>query len=426
MSKEKKKKETKEEKKDAKKVESKGDKKEESKPKQKFKKVKRPPRPRGYLRFLVPLYRLGLALRALRLDLGLERVEHLKWPVISVGNLSTGGTGKTPFTIALAKLMTKRGFQVDVLSRGYGRTEIDAARVAHDGKAESFGDEPLLILREAEVPVFVASQRFEAGKIAEQQLDAERKAEKAREDRQTAALEQEVKLLEEEARSGGASEAEIEESRSLALTTTHKKTPQLIPVHLLDDGFQHRQLARAVDILLLNREDWLATLLPAGNLREPHYAAHRATVIAIPSEDRELEGAIKQWGWQGPIWKFRRVMYVDAFRDPVAAFCGIARPEQFFQGLHDQGFKVMGEYAYPDHFTYKPSILKEMVKVARLSGARALVTTEKDILRLGTMAEVVTSTMPLLTAALKIRIEEPEVVMDWLTGHLMPKQPATR
>ena len=114
---------------------------------------------------LVPLYAAGLALREMRLEHGWEKVRILWYPVISVGNLSTGGSGKTPLVIALAQLLGREGLRVDVLSRGYGRESRDAARVRSDGSAEEFGDEPLLIARRAGVPVWVAAERYEAGSL---------------------------------------------------------------------------------------------------------------------------------------------------------------------------------------------------------------------------------------------------------------------
>ena len=96
---------------------------------------------------LVPVYAAGAALRAAGFLLGAEPVRRLKWPVVSVGNLSAGGTGKTPFTIALAKLLLNEGMHVDVLSRGYGRSSTATERVDPDGDAGRFGDEPLLIAR---------------------------------------------------------------------------------------------------------------------------------------------------------------------------------------------------------------------------------------------------------------------------------------
>ena len=116
---------------------------------------------------LVPLYRLALALREVRLGSRLEPVRRLRFPVVSIGSLSAGGSGKTPLTIALAQALTRRGLRVDVLSRGYGRRSEAALRVDPNGAAEDFGDEPLLIAREAGVPVYVAPQRYRAGLMAE-------------------------------------------------------------------------------------------------------------------------------------------------------------------------------------------------------------------------------------------------------------------
>ena len=129
--------------------------------------MKKPFSARRLLLPLVPLYRLGLALREFKLRAGLEPVRRLRFPVVSIGNLSTGGSGKTPLTIALAQLLKGKGFHVDVLSRGYGRKSKAAIRVDPKGSAEEFGDEPLLIAREAGVPVYVAPRRYDAGLLAE-------------------------------------------------------------------------------------------------------------------------------------------------------------------------------------------------------------------------------------------------------------------
>src|SRR6202451_4023900 len=113
---------------------------------------------RPWLWPLVPVYRLRLALRDAQWRKGLKPVRRLRWPVVSVGNLSAGGAGKTPLTIALAKALAARGVHVDVLSRGYGRRSTLPVLVDLAGKSEDFGDEPLLIAREAQVPVYVGAE----------------------------------------------------------------------------------------------------------------------------------------------------------------------------------------------------------------------------------------------------------------------------
>ena len=321
---------------------------------------------------LVPLYRLGLALREFKLRAGLEPVRRLRFPVVSIGNLSTGGSGKTPLTIALAKALTARGLRVDVLSRGYGRKSQLATRVDPEGSAEEFGDEPLLIAREAGVPVYVAPRRYDAGLLAEA-----------------------------DAVEGG-----------------EQGHPPV--VHLLDDGFQHRQLARDLDILLLDRQDWQDGLLPAGNLREPLRAVRRATVVAIPADDPELEAELKSWGWQGPIWRLQRRMENPKVDGPVAAFCGIARPEQFFAGLEAAGLRLAARTAFPDHYRYAARDMDRLVAAARTAGATTLVTTEKDLVRLGKLASNFRVCLPLAAARLQIKIEDGGIAIDWLTDRLGP------
>ena len=171
-------------------------------------------------------------------------------------------------------------------------------RVDPDGTAEEFGDEPLLIAREAGVPVYVAAAALRC-------------------------------------RHAGRTDAKQATIRPL--------------VHILDDGFQHRQLHRDIDILLLDRNDWQDRLLPAGNLREPLHAAMRASVLAIPADDPEFEAELRAWGWKGPVWRLRRRMEIPQVAGPVVAFCGIARPEQFFAGLEAAGLQLAARLAFPDH-----------------------------------------------------------------------------
>ena len=359
--------------------------------------------PRRLLAPLIPLYQLALGLRDLGLIAGLEPVRRLEFPVISIGNLSTGGSGKTPLAIALAKTLSARGMQVDVLSRGYGRQSGVASRVPGDGAAGDFGDEPLLIARMAGVPVYVATQRHEAGRLAEA-------------DQRKLRLEETPVLEATEVHDPDA----VASSNPFATASNATARTIASSVHLLDDGFQHRQLARDVDILLIDHRDWQDWLLPAGNLREPRRAANRATVVAIPSGDKELERALRLWGWQGPVWKLRRRMEVPAVNGPVAAFCGIARPEQFFQGLEAQGLKLAARFAFPDHFRYTALVLENLFNEAREAGATALVTTEKDMVRLGKLAATFPKSLPLLTARLTVEIEDEGATIDWLVDRVTP------
>lgn len=303
---------------------------------------------------LTPLYRLALAQRERRLRSGSEPIRRLRLPVISIGNLSTGGSGKTPLAIALAQALTARGVAVDVLSRGYGRRGQAAARVDPGGSAEEYGDEPLLIARSAGVPVWVAPERYDAGLLAESEMGA-----------------------------------------------------QGVRVHILDDGFQHRQLHRDADILLVSRIDLHDRLLPAGNLREPLHAAQRAQVIAIPVDDPALESDLRKHGLQKPVWRVRRRMVIPPLAGPVLAFCGIARPAQFFAGLESAGVALATRRAFPDHHGYNQVDLDRLTAQAQAAGSAALFTTEKDAIRI----ERLHAPLPVLTAGLRIEIEdEPEAI----------------
>jgi tetraacyldisaccharide 4'-kinase len=310
---------------------------------------------------LTPLYRLGLVLRERRLASGREEVRRLQLPVISIGNLSTGGAGKTPMAIALAKALAERGFHVDVLSRGYGRSGHGAARVRADGTAAEFGDEPLLIARQAGVPVYVAAERYEAGVLAEREI-----------------------------------------------------APGTRAVHILDDGFQHRQLHRDIDVLLLSARDLRDRLLPAGNLREGLHAAARASVIAIPADEAGVESEMRTRGWNGPVWRLRRRMEVPAVGAPALAFCGIARPEQFFAGLLAAGADVAAAETFRDHHRYTQSDLDRIAAKAARCGASALLTTEKDAVRL----EGLKAPLPVVTAGLRTEIENEAAAMEWLASRV--------
>jgi tetraacyldisaccharide 4'-kinase len=319
---------------------------------------------RSMLLPLVPLYRLGLALRERRFQPDSPAIHRLRRPVISIGNLSTGGSGKTPLTIALAKALTARGVHVDVLSRGYGRRRSAAAPVLVEvsGRPSDFGDEPLEIARATQALVYVASERYDAGSLAE------------------------------------------------------RTEPD--GIHLLDDGFQHRQLYRDVDVLLLSRADFADRLLPAGNLREALNAAARAHVIAIPADAPELESEIRSRGWRAQIWRLRRQMDVPHVDGPVAAFCGIARPEQFFAGLEQAGAHLAARFAFRDHHCYAAADFNRIVSATQKAGATLLLTTEKDRVRLGALADSLPSTLRLQAVPLRTEIENEPAAIDWLLDHL--------
>jgi tetraacyldisaccharide 4'-kinase len=373
---------------------------------------------------LNPLYRLALVFRELSL---MGPAQRLRYPVVSIGNLSTGGAGKTPLTIALAQALKMRGIRVDILSRGYGREGNLAARVDEKGSAQDFGDEPLLIARETGAPVYVAPQRYNAGLLAEAEYEAEKAADRAEKEKPTGAKTPDPDKK-QPGKPGTPDRAMVQVKPELevgpfpadsAADAAAFEAPPAPPlVHLLDDGFQHRQLARDVDILLLNSHDWQDWLLPAGNLREPLDAVRRASVIAIPADEPELEVALRVWGWEKPVWQLHRIMETPEVAGPVAAFCGIARPEQFFAGLEAAGLEIAARFAFPDHFTYTPPALDELLANAQAAGAKTLITTEKDLVRLGRLTSLIPNMMPLTTARLRIKIVNQTEAINWLIEQL--------
>ncbi len=306
---------------------------------------------------LVPLYAAAAGAKNLAYDRGWLKPSRLAWPVVSVGNLSVGGAGKTPLVIRLAQLLTQQGVHVDVLSRGYGRKAQDVERVDVEGSAKHYGDEPLLIARNASVPVYVGASRYEAGLRAEGEFTAR-------------------------------------------------------GVHLLDDGFQHRRLARDADIVVVHRSDFEQGLLPAGRLREPMSALARASVVVLRQEDRELENELRRRGVRAPVWIQQRRLTVEAAGKCVA-FCGIARPEEFFSGLREAGVELAATISYRDHHAYSDADVDVLIQ--RAAHADAFVTTEKDAVRLSAQQKAkLASVAPICVARLAVSIQNEEAVVAQL------------
>jgi tetraacyldisaccharide 4'-kinase len=271
---------------------------------------------------LSTMYGVGVRVRNALYARGALRSFRLHGPVISVGNLSVGGSGKTPFVILLGTLLKDRGIAFDVLSRGYGRSTRGVALVDPGGSARDFGDEPLLMARRLAVPVVVGEDRYKAGVLAE-------------------------------ARFG----------------------PQF---HLLDDGFQHRSLFRDFDIVLVTADDTRDRLLPFGRLREPMSSLVRADAIVLTSgaSADALPAAVKL------VWRVRRGLVPQNVPPRPVAFCGIARPRSFFLQLRTAGIEPAAEAVYPDHHAYTEEDIRELRQVRETSEAGGFITTEKDAINL--------------------------------------------
>ena len=260
-------------------------------------------------------------------DRGVLSARRLQGGVVSVGNLSAGGSGKTPFVMLLGELLKARGIKFDVLSRGYGRKSSGVLLVDPAGLPQEFGDEPLLIARKLQAPVIVGEDRYDAGRFAEATFG-----------------------------------------------------PQL---HLLDDGFQHRALARDFDIVLVTPQDATDRLLPAGRLREALSSLRRADAIVLASgasaESFPVEGTM--------VWRARRGIVLPAPKQNVPSrpvvFCGIARPQNFVLQLRAASLEPVAEAFYRDHHTYNEKDVHELLELKQRSEAGGFVTTEKDAVNLG-------------------------------------------
>jgi len=320
---------------------------------------------------LVPVYRAVLAVKdALR-----GEPKRLQWPVVSVGSLSAGGAGKTPVVIALAQMLKSRGWSVDVLSRGYGRSGSGVELVTGADTA-CFGDEPVLISQRANVPVWVNADRCAAGKRAE-------------------------------------SEAKVR------------------GIHLLDDGFQHRRLARAVDVVLVTSEDLDDALLPAGNLREPLNALQRADFVAVREEEMDyVAPRLKPLVREGTlIWTVRRklrfpapLFVFSAGLRPVA-FCAIARPEGFAAMLKEAGCGIVDTIFLRDHHAYLMRDIERIVELAKELNATGFVTTEKDAVKLTAAMRAKLETLgPVMVVALDAEFVFPERVARELEERISMKQ----
>ncbi len=128
-------------------------------------------------------------------------------------------------------------------------------------------------------------------------------------------------------------------------------------------------------------------------------------------------------GWQGTVWRIRRRMEIPQLDGPVAAFCGIARPEQFFQGLESAGVKLAARTTFADHHNYTAADLARIESQARAAGATALLTTEKDRIRLAALAQTMPTALPLVTVSFHIEIADEGAAIDWLVARL--RQPSS-
>jgi len=303
---------------------------------------------------LFPLYLLSVPyggavrLRSLFYSLGLLSLKHLPCPVISVGNITVGGTGKTPLVTALARGLKARGISVAILSRGY-KGENASGPLVSDGQItflspEESGDEPFLMAKALQgIPILVGKNRFVSGKMALQRFSV----------------------------------------RGL----------------LLDDGYQHLQLYRDLDILLIDSRIGFGDhhLLPRGILREPLTHLRRADLFIITKlENSETSQSLEEelrrlhpssqvfhshyepLGLIGPEEEWEELHSLKGKR--ALALSGIADPDYFSSLLRKCGMEIVEEVIFPDHHLYTTKDLTSIRE--KVKGLDSVVTTEKDMVKL--------------------------------------------
>jgi tetraacyldisaccharide 4'-kinase len=331
---------------------------------------------------LAPLYGAVVRARNRSFDAHPDRAARVPVPVLSVGNLSAGGTGKTPLTLFLAEGLEAAGWPNAVLSRGYGgRRDVDPMSVEADSDPRMTGDEPLLMARR------LGSRRVVVGRK-----------------RHAAAL------------------------RALA------QRPELRCL-LLDDGFQHRALHRDLDLLVLDgvRRWGDGRMLPLGDLREPMDSARRAHALVVTRAARVPDRAeVEVWwaerGSGGPIFwldfalgGLRRWPSGEASplplpgAGPALAWCGLGHPEAFYADLLVAGQSWCASHSYPDHRGPSPADLRRLQALARVDGAQWLVCTEKDAVKLNSGHAAVLD-LPLWVA--EQRVAGGEALLDWVRERL--------
>ncbi len=317
-------------------------------------------------------YRLALATRGCAYRWGLLATGRVPCPVVSVGNITLGGSGKTPLVELVTLCLRELGAVPAVVSRGYGRSSRGVGIVAdREGMRlgpRAAGDEPVLLAeRLAGVPVVVGENRLEAGQVAIRQCGA------------TAIV--------------------------------------------LDDGFQHRTLEKDLEIVVVNgRAPWGNwRLFPRGMLREPLGALGRAhlVVVANPldaSDVRSVTGTVRRHNVEAPILVASyevigaRQVFAGRQLEPhelgghrLLAFAGLGSPRGFTDTLDGAGVDVAQLVEYPDHHWFIPRDLVELTEQARAVGAEGLITTEKDWVRLRSLAA---PGVPLWVLQVRLRVDD--------------------
>ena len=315
----------------------------------------------------------------------LREQKRLDVPVISVGNLSMGGTGKTPCVLRLAELLRERGRHPGILTRGYKRNTPHQHLLLAPGAPASalqIGDEPLIFVRSALAPVGVGANRWETGMLLRQQFP--------------------------------------------------------VDTMLLDDGFQHLKLARDVDIVLLDALNPFAGggLFPLGRLREPLEALSRADVIVI-TRAREsdlpcaIESQVRRWNPRAPLFRAfveprewvehrtgRTFPPEERPFEKAGVFCGLGNPQTFRLTLQQLGIQPVEWIDFEDHHRYRPQELRRIAHVLCSLGARSVITTQKDAVNLCDACDDLMNPLPLYWLRIGMEIERESEFLDEIMRRL--------
>ncbi len=322
------------------------------------------------LRFLSFLYYSGYTLRKLFYRSGFLKTKELKVKVISVGNITLGGSGKTPFVLYLSKKLKDKGINFAVLTRGYKRRSKGTKELKRsdspDFKWEEVGDEPSLLSNYLpETPIIIGKNRYNSGKIAQAKYKAE--------------------------------------------------------VLILDDGFQHWRLKRDLDIVMVDASSDLEKekLFPEGRLREPLSSLKRANLFIFTRVDQsthkeKLKTILQKFNPQSPIvesilvitsvlnWKDKTKIDLNSLKDKkVIAFCGIGNPFSFENTLKSSGVEILNAFFFLDHYIYSQNDFLSLEEERKKVGADFLITTEKDSIRL---PDVEKQSIPLLVVNVELKI----------------------
>jgi tetraacyldisaccharide 4'-kinase len=346
------------------------------------------------------LYELAVRLRVVAYETDYLKEKRLNAFVISVGNLTLGGTGKTPMVSYIARYLRREDRSVAVLTRGYGR-QSKGRHILNDPRPQGpgdlqnqtspdrayleFGDEPLMMARAMpEVPIVIDRNRYEGGVLAEREFDTD--------------------------------------------------------VVILDDGYQHLALARDLNILLIDATDPFGSfeMVPFGRLREPLYGLRRADVVIVTRADKAFDQAetlsiihyfcgetIPVLYFYSAITSLRLLPTSDTYDASefrawnVVILCGIGNPQAFSEDLLQIGMNIVAECFFQDHHAYTLEEFDQTLRLAREVGADAILTTEKDAVRLAAFPY---GDIPVYAAQLELESEDEVRLKSLLLRALIQRQ----